>query len=169
MSKPSFPRGSSQRDSFPRDSFRRVSFRRDSFRRVSFRRDRRRAACAAAVASMIGLAAAITTGALATADPPVRAQSSLRAHAASHPSMVLTRRSPASIQGSGFRAHTRVKVTLKAGRRVSRRVRTDSAGTFTLTFRSMTVDRCSGYVMTASRNGTTLQVVRGPRPECAPM
>lgn len=89
-----------------------------------------------------------------------------RAHQA-RATLVMTTRNPVSVRGTGFRAHTRVRVTLFAPQKQVRRPLTNSRGTFTANF-SAVIDRCSGWTVTAAQPGRATVVLHGARPECPP-
>ncbi len=81
--------------------------------------------------------------------------------------VVLVRRHPATVRGTGFASHRRVRVTLVAGHGYVRRPLANGHGVFTATFPTA-VDRCTSWTVTAVQRGAAPMVVRGPRPECAP-
>ena len=89
-----------------------------------------------------------------------------RAHS-SRAALTLKSRNPTTVRGTGFRPHTRVKVTLMSGAATVRRPLTSSQGTFTTSF-STAIDRCSAWTITASQPGRASVVLHGPKPECAP-
>ena len=102
----------------------------------------------------LGLAAALATGA-----PTAR-----QARAA----LAVTNHHPATVRGTGFKPSTRVKVTMVEGQTLVRRPLTNSSGTFTTSF-PMVIDRCSGFMISASQPGRATVVLRSPaKPECAP-
>lgn len=82
-------------------------------------------------------------------------------------SLVLSRRDPAVVRGSGFRAHRRVRVTLVAGHVYVRRPLPNGHGTFTVAFPTA-VDRCTSWSVTAIQGAAAPVVIRGAKPECAP-
>lgn len=111
----------------------------------------------------IALAALCGCAALA-----IGATSAGAAGTASHKrSLVLSRRDPAVVRGSGFRAHRRVRVTLVVGRAYVRRPLANGHGAFTVRFPA-TLDRCTSWSVTAVQGGSSPVVIRGARPECAP-
>lgn len=123
---------------------------------------RRTPQLAALIAALVA-AAVLTLIATTTSD----ATSAPHARAAHARALVVVRRDPATIRGTGFRAHTRVRVTLAAARTYVRRPRADRHGVFTVTFPAV-IDRCTGWTVTARQGAAAPLVVRGPKPMCAP-
>ena len=113
---------------------------------------------------MLGVVMLCACGAVAAA---AAASGTTRAAASARRSLVLIRRNPAVVRGSGFRSHRRVSVTLVAGRSYVQRPLANRFGTFTATFPTA-VDRCTTWVVTAVQRDAAPVVVRGPKPECAP-
>ena len=82
--------------------------------------------------------------------------------------LVLKSQDPATVSGSGFAPHKRVRVTFVSTRTFVRHPVTNAGGAFTATFPTV-VDRCSGFLVSASQPGRATVVLRSPaRPECAP-
>jgi hypothetical protein len=81
--------------------------------------------------------------------------------------LALNGRNPLSVRGTGFKAHTRVRVTLFASREQVRRPMASGRGAFTTTF-SAVIDRCSGWRVTAIQPGRATVILNGPKPECPP-
>jgi hypothetical protein len=120
------------------------------------RLSRSRIPLAGAVATLVvlvGVAAAVADG----------AQSARPARGA----LTLTSSHPVTVTGTGFKAGTRVRVTLLAGRKLVRRPSTDGRGRFTVTFPAV-VDRCSAWTIWASQPGRATVVLHGAKPACAP-
>jgi hypothetical protein len=115
----------------------------------------RRAALGVAAVCACGAPAVLATGAGASGT------------VAAHRSLVLVRRDPAVIRGTGFRSHQRVRVTLAAATTYVRRPLANQHGTFTVTFPAA-VDRCTAWSVTAVQPGLAAVVIRGAKPECAP-
>ncbi|MGN6871108.1 MAG: hypothetical protein ACTHMY_22160 [Solirubrobacteraceae bacterium] len=90
-----------------------------------------------------------------------------RAHQA-RAALVLTKRNPVTVRGTGFKANSRVRVTLLDTQKLVRRPLANSRGTFTTTFSSVVIDRCSGWTVTASQPGRANVILHGPKPECPP-
>jgi hypothetical protein len=90
-----------------------------------------------------------------------------RAHQA-RAALVLTKRSPVTVRGTGFKPNTRVRVTLLEARKAVRRPLANSRGAFTATFASVVIDRCSGWTVTANQPGRATVILHAPKPECAP-
>lgn len=82
--------------------------------------------------------------------------------------LVLTKRSPVTVRGTGFKPNTRVRVTLFVGHKLLHRPVANRRGTFTTTFSSVVIDRCSAWAVTASQPGRATVFLHGARPECAP-
>lgn len=81
--------------------------------------------------------------------------------------LVLIRRDPATVRGTGFRSRSHVRVVLVAQRSYVRRLLTNRHGTFTATFPTP-IDRCTPWMVTALQRAAAPVVVHGARPECAP-
>ena len=92
----------------------------------------------------------------------------MRSRRSLRPTLALTARSPATVVGHHFRAHRRVHVILTSGATQSRSPMVNVSGTFTAKF-STSIDRCSGYRVVATQPGRAPVVLRGAKPECAPM
>lgn len=82
--------------------------------------------------------------------------------------LVLAKRNPVTVRGTGFKPNTRVRVTLLEARKLVRRPLASGRGTFTTTFSSVVIDRCSGWTVTASQPGRATVILHGPKPQCAP-
>jgi hypothetical protein len=106
-----------------------------------------------ALLALLGAVAALASG----------AQNAHQARAA----LTLTSHDPASLRGTGFKPHSRVRVTLLQGQKLVRRPSTNVHGTFTTTF-STAIDRCSAWSITATQPGRAPVVLHGAKPECAP-
>lgn len=90
-----------------------------------------------------------------------------RAHQA-RAALMLTRRSPVTVRGTGFKPNTHVRVTLLEAQKAVRRPLANSHGAFTATFSSVVIDHCSGWTVTASQPGRATVILHGPKPECPP-
>jgi hypothetical protein len=85
--------------------------------------------------------------------------------------MTLVRTDPATVHGTAFRRHERIRVVLRRpGRPASVRDLVASArGSFSVTFGRAAVDRCSGFSITARGGfGSRAVVRRVPRALCPP-
>jgi hypothetical protein len=82
--------------------------------------------------------------------------------------LVLTKRNPVTVRGTGFKPNTRVRVTLLDTQKLVRRPMANSRGAFSATFSSVVIDRCSGWTVTASQPGRATVILHGPKPQCAP-
>lgn len=81
--------------------------------------------------------------------------------------LALVKINPATVSGRGFRPHVRVHVVLNS--RLTRRPLANRNGRFTVAFPT-TLDRCSGWMVTATQPGRSMVVLRSPaKPECAPL
>ncbi|HET6870033.1 MAG TPA: hypothetical protein VFH80_29230 [Solirubrobacteraceae bacterium] len=90
-----------------------------------------------------------------------------RAHQA-RAALVVTKRNPLTVRGTGFKPNTRARVTLLAAQKQVRRPLANSRGAFTATFSSVVIDHCSGWTVTASQPGRATVILHGPKPECPP-
>ena len=93
------------------------------------------------------------------------------AAAAPAPSLRIASMSPTfRVAGAHFRAAERVRVTFVDGNdTLARRTTASALGTFTVSFGTVTVDRCTGFVVRAvGSGGSTATVKRLPLPECMP-
>lgn len=82
--------------------------------------------------------------------------------------LALKRANPATVSGTGFRAHKAVRITFVSAQTFVRHPVTNGHGAFTATFPTL-IDRCSGYTVTATQPGRATVVLRNrPLPECAP-
>jgi len=113
---------------------------------------------------VIGLACAAVVAAGATtraAAPAIRAQSR----------MTLVRAAPATVHGTAFRGHERVRVVLRRPGRAAavREVTASAGGAFSVAFRGTAVDRCAGFSLSARGGfGSRAAMRRVPRPACPP-
>jgi hypothetical protein len=83
-------------------------------------------------------------------------------------SLTLTRRSPVTVSGHGFRPRVHVHVRLIATRTLSRTPKANRSGSFIVTF-PVVIDRCSAWSISAAQPHSATAVLRGPaKPECAP-
>jgi hypothetical protein len=89
---------------------------------------------------------------------------------AARPSLRLVSTAPMRLHGSGFRAHERVRVRLRAAGApaMTRRVRATRRGAFTTVFAGAVVDRCSAFsVIAVGHSGRRARLYR-PAPKCPP-
>jgi hypothetical protein len=83
--------------------------------------------------------------------------------------LALVTGNPATVSGHGFRPRARVQLVLVDGGTSRRRPLTNRHGRFTVTFPT-TLDRCSGWSVTATQPGRAMVTLRSPaKPECAPL
>ncbi len=83
--------------------------------------------------------------------------------------LVLVMGNPVTVSGHGFRGRRRVQLILVDRGTMTRRPTTDRSGAFTVTFPT-TIDRCSGWSVTATQPGRAMVALRSPaKPECAPL
>jgi hypothetical protein len=103
------------------------------------------------------LAIALSLAAGATAVAPVQT-AKLR----------VTKLAPLTVRGAQFKPAERVRLVLTTGaERFVRRVAAGPTGRFRAIFRNVTVDRCSGYGLTARGSGGS-RVVLKVTPKCPP-
>jgi hypothetical protein len=90
--------------------------------------------------------------------------------AAPRPRLALERSQPLTLGGRHFRAHERVSLVLhQAAGRTRRRARAGSHGEFRKVFTGVTVDRCSGFWVSAKGSkGSRATLLRRAVPQCAP-
>jgi hypothetical protein len=115
------------------------------------------------VAAVVAVAAVAVVAALALAlVPPTRA--------GSDPALRLVTTRPVTVHGTGFKAHERVRLVLrKPSGAYRRRARAGPRGRFTRRFRGVTIDRCSGFRLTATgRQGSRATILRRPPLGCPP-
>jgi hypothetical protein len=87
---------------------------------------------------------------------------------AGQPALKLGAMRPLTVAGKDFRAHERVRLVLhKSSGASHRRVTASSSGAFTKAFAGVTVDRCSGFWVSATgAAGSRAKLTRRARPEC---
>jgi hypothetical protein len=90
--------------------------------------------------------------------------------AAQHPRLALTETQPLTVSGKHFRAHERVSLVLHQPSGATRRhARAGTRGAFRKVFAGATVDRCSGFWMSAKGSaGSRAMLVRRAQPQCPP-
>jgi hypothetical protein len=77
--------------------------------------------------------------------------------------------SPFSVRGEGFKAREPVLVGLTSGRlHVERHVRASVGGTFLVTFATVKVSACRGYVVRALGSRGSVAIARSPSVRCPP-
>jgi hypothetical protein len=82
--------------------------------------------------------------------------------------VAVTATSPTTIQGTGFKAHERVTLTVSAKETRTKRIYAGARGSFTTTFKGLTIPRCDSYTVRAKGNRGSTALLR-VIPECAPM
>jgi hypothetical protein len=83
--------------------------------------------------------------------------------------LALVKGNPVTVTGRGFRPRVRVHLLLIDRGALTRRPLAARNGTFTATFPT-TLDRCSGWSVTATQPGRAMVSLRSPaRPECPPL
>ena len=93
---------------------------------------------------------------------------SAKTHSRGGARLTLKRTYPATVSGSGFKAHRAVRVKFVGAQTFVRHPVTNGKGAFTAKFPTV-VDRCSAWSVTASQRGRATVVLRGrPLAECAP-
>jgi hypothetical protein len=111
--------------------------------------------------------AILVTAALAAAIPVAAACAAGGTAARERPTLTLASRNPVTVVGRNFVAHQHVKVTVIVVRTQIRRPIANAHGAFTARFTAV-IDRCSGWIVTASQKGHAPAVIRGARPACPP-
>jgi hypothetical protein len=94
------------------------------------------------------------------------------APAASGPHLKLVRAAPLTVRGTGFHVHEHVRVVLREqGRMVAARAIAGVGGSFTATFATARVSRCSGFWVGATGDrGSRATMPRPlPLPACSPV
>jgi hypothetical protein len=85
-----------------------------------------------------------------------------------HASVKLTRAAPVTIEGRGFAAAERVRLTVWANGEAKKNVVADANGRFAARFRSVSFDRCAGLTAKAVGNSGSRVTYRTPRLLCPP-
>lgn len=88
------------------------------------------------------------------------------ASAPAKPRLKVVSLSPFTVQGSHFKPHSHVRVTLTSGSQSVKSVTVNGQGRFRVTFANTTGDPCTQWTVKAMQRRHTLATVRGPRPEC---
>jgi hypothetical protein len=119
------------------------------------------------------LATFIALAALATAAAAVALAGAGRPDDASTraASLRLTDTTPLTVAGARFLARESVVVRATLdGERLTRRTRASRAGTFTVSFSGVAVDRCNSdlFVRAIGTRGSEAVAKVGPQPQCAP-
>jgi hypothetical protein len=86
----------------------------------------------------------------------------------SHASIGFGSLDPITIRGRRFQPGERVRITVHVGQQVARKTVGASRGTFTVTFGSLSPDRCSSTFAVARGNEGSRASVKRPLPACAP-
>jgi hypothetical protein len=88
----------------------------------------------------------------------------------SSPRLAVKDARPVTVDGSGFRAHEKLSVRVRApGVDRTRHPRAAANGAFRTTFTHAVVDRCSTFTVTAiGADGSRATVRRRAQPECPP-
>lgn len=84
------------------------------------------------------------------------------------PSLKPIKQHPFTVQGSYFKPHAHVKVTLMWTAKTTKTVTVGRYGRFTVSF-NQAVDRCTQWSVRATQPGHASVLIRGPKPQCAPM
>jgi hypothetical protein len=74
------------------------------------------------------------------------------ARAATRPALRLVDTSPVAFRGTGFEAHERVRISVYAGTRATRRVTAGLRGAFTVRFAGLDPSACAGFSALAVGN-----------------
>ena len=79
------------------------------------------------------------------------------------PTLRLVDASPVALRGTGFKAHERVRVSVYAGERATKRVSTGARGRFLVRFSSLDPNACIGFSAVAVGNeGSRASFKRSP-------
>jgi hypothetical protein len=106
--------------------------------------------------------AAVTLTALALA-------AGAAASSTTSPALRLVSKTPLTVKGLHFKARESVRVTLYAGGRTTRIVRTSAVGSFAASFQDVDLDRCGvGYLVWARGHFGDRASLKIPLPECPP-
>jgi hypothetical protein len=82
--------------------------------------------------------------------------------------LTLTDRAPLKLRGRGFLARERVRITVSAPIRKTKRVTASVRGSFVVTFEDVVVDRCHRLIASAVGNGGSRASAKLPQPQCPP-
>lgn len=82
--------------------------------------------------------------------------------------LTLTDRAPLKLRGKGFVARERVRITVSAQIRKTKRTIASARGSFVVTFDGVAVDRCQGLTAFAVGNGGSRASAKLPQPQCPP-
>jgi hypothetical protein len=106
----------------------------------------------------------VVLGLIAAGMFALSAQASERARA--RPKLQVSTQPVVRVQGTGFRRHERVKVTLVTSTRHVRHVTASSSGRFTVRFGGVHVGRCGGFSVSASGSLGSMASAHIQRPAC---
>ena len=85
------------------------------------------------------------------------------ARATTRPTLRLVDASPVAFRGTGFKAHERVRVSVYAGTRATRRTTAGLRGRFTVRFAGLDPNACAGFSAVAVGNeGSRASFKRAP-------
>ena len=88
------------------------------------------------------------------------------ARAATRPALRLVDTSPVAFRGTGFKAHERVRVSVYAGTRATRRTTAGLRGGFTVRFAGLNPSACAGFSAVAVGNKGSRASFKRPPGEC---
>jgi hypothetical protein len=80
----------------------------------------------------------------------------------------LVNKAPLKLRGSGFLTRERVRITVSAQRRTTKRVIASARGSFVVAFSDVVVDRCHGLTVVAVGAGGSRASLKLPQPHCPP-
>lgn len=75
---------------------------------------------------------------------------------------------PLKLRGRGFLARERVRITVSAQGRTTRRVIAGANGSFVVAFSDFVLDRCHGLTVVAVGAGGSRASLKLPQPQCPP-
>jgi hypothetical protein len=88
------------------------------------------------------------------------------ARATTRPALRLVDTSPVAFRGTGFKAHERVRVSVYAGTRATRRATAGLRGGFTVRFAGLNPNPCAGFSAVAVGNEGSRASFKRPPGEC---
>jgi hypothetical protein len=113
------------------------------------------------IAFVVGLSLAAVTGASASAVAPTHS-------AGAKARLILMDNAPLTFRGMQFDAGERVRLTVVAGRRVTKQLRASGAGGFVARFPGTSLSRCAGYTAVAVGTRGSRAVIGAPNAYCPP-
>jgi hypothetical protein len=90
------------------------------------------------------------------------------ARVATRPTLRLVDASPVAFRGANFKAHERVRVSVYARERATKRLTAGARGGFVVRFGDLRADRCGAFFAVAVGNLSSRATFKRPLPECPP-